>query len=149
MKKHLWMGLVVLLALSCGKEKEGNIETQEASALESVSEVTASADRRDLVGRTITLPRVQAQDVVGDLAFWIGDPNNAIPAVLGTELRDQGAEGDVSIRKGRFYSIIGTVRLVENVDRNDPTWALVDDREMEAISNARVYIETAEVTAVQ
>ncbi len=150
MKKNIWMGVFLVLAMSCGKEtpRDPATERLEAPALATVSEITTTGDRATLVGRRVEFARVQAQDVVGDVAFWIGDPNHAVPAVLGSELRGQGGEGDVSIRKGRFYKITGVVRLVENVDRSDATWALVDDREMEAISAARIYVETATVTPV-
>lgn len=147
MSKHLLLGLgmALLLGTACGKKEELFGGSSGSSALTRVSDITTADDRTALVGRKITLNRVEATDVVGDVVFWVGEPNNTVPVVLGSELRDRGEEGDINIRRGNHYRISGVVRLVENVDRNDATWRLVDDREMDAISAARVYIETSSV----
>jgi hypothetical protein len=143
--------LCLALLMGCGKAGDipgtGGIGTQSDPALTSVSDITGAENRRDLVGRKVVFENVRATSIVGDVTFWVGQNNNTALVVKGSELRHQGDEG--RIRSGHNYRITGTVRLVENVPRTDPTWRLVDDREYEAIAAGLVYVESDTITLMK
>jgi hypothetical protein len=148
--KSNWVSafLVATFLVGCGKDSLQKLAPAlEDPTLSSVSEITGAESRRALIGRKITLDNTLVTAVVGDVTFWVGEPNNTALVVKGSELRT-GQEG-LRIRAGHRYRISGVIRLVENVDRTDPTWKMVDDREWAAIQNAQVYIESMSIVPMQ
>ena len=161
MKRRWWLGTVAtsastsetkrraLLALlavlwlpACG---ENGLEIPDEPALTDVPSIVEGR-AAEQVGRTVSLDDAVATRVVGDYVFWVGGNDGEVPVILETEFGGQGAKRDVTIREGRRYRIEGAVRLVDNVAPDSRLWRLVDDREMDEIRNAGVYVGATRVT---
>lgn len=150
MRKSSAVGILLAVAVLAGCGKEGTqrpFALEEEASLSSLSDITGAENRRSLLGRKIVLDNVVATSVVGDVTFWVGETNNTVLVVKGSELRT-GEEGK-RIQRGQRYRISGVIRLVETIDRQDATWKGVDGDEWTAVQNALVYVESTSIEIVR
>lgn len=136
--KFLYLVLFFVIGIvGCGEDKEGKSGPAAAPAITSLDEITGTADRRELVGRSVSIEDGTVQAVVGNFIFWGGDNHNQIPVV-----RLDKMAGPVSqhVRAGDKVRIFGTVRLAESVPDSDRMWETVTEAEKADIKNATVYV---------
>ncbi len=122
----------------CGEDKnEQRSPGSEAPSITTIDDITGAPDRRELVGRSVSIEDGTVQAVVGFFIFWGGDDHNQVPVVR----LDKMAGGDPQpVKVGDNVRIFGTIRLTESVPESDRMWETVNENEKAEIRNATVYI---------
>ncbi len=122
----------------CGEDKnEQRSPGSEAPSITTIDDITGAPDRRELVGRSVSIEDGTVQAVVGFFIFWGGDDHNQVPVVR----LDKMAGGDPQpVKVGDKVRIFGTIRLTESVPESDRMWETVNENEKAEIRNATVYI---------
>lgn len=132
--------LVCFMALGlagCGDDKSGQSGPASAPALTSIDDIAGAPDRRELVGRSVSIEDGTVRAVVGFFIFWGGDEHNQIPVV---RLDKMGGAETEPVRAGDKIRIFGTVRLTNSIPDSDRIWETVNENEKADIKNATVYI---------
>lgn len=138
-KSFYLLCLLTLGLVGCGEDKNrtSGSTVSPGPAITNIGDIAGAADRRELVGRSVSIEDGTVQAVVGFFIFWGGDDHNQIPVVRLDKLAGNETR---PVRAGDKVRIYGTVRLVESIPDGDRIWQTVNDNEKTEIKNATVYV---------
>lgn len=113
-------------------------------AIFSLDEIVSENVKGNLRGRQVVLTDVAVHDVLGDLAFLIGQDGNTVPVVLFGELTGRQSPEAVALRAGQQVRIYGIVRKVIDPEHlQDLT--LVEPAAAAKLEGHKIYISALRV----
>jgi hypothetical protein len=142
-QKTFFVLMLGLLLSSCGKDNDK--DANKNAAITDFASIVQTADRRELVGKTVDLSNVPVDTVVGTYVFWAGEGHSGIPVFRKDRIDNEKVE---HVKPKDMVRMNGVIRLAENVEAADPLWKSINESEKQDILNAKVFISADRVQII-